>query len=108
MSTITLPTTTYEHVELDESGTPVISGTTMKVIELVMAQMAYGWSPEELHFQHPYLTLGQIYSALAYYWDHKEALDAEIERRWQWAERARREVGPSPLVAKLRAQGLLA
>jgi len=108
MSTITLPTTPYEHVQLDASGTPVISGTTMKVIELVMAQMAYGWSPEELHFQHPYLTLGQIHSALAYYWDHKEALDAEIERRWQWAERARREAGPSPLVAKLRAQGLLA
>lgn len=109
MSTMTLPTaTTYEHVELDESGTPVIAGTTMKVIELVMAQMAYGWSPEELHFQHPYLTLGQIHSALAYYWDHKEALDAEIQRRWQWAEQARREAGPSPLVAKLRAQGHLA
>jgi uncharacterized protein (DUF433 family) len=100
--------TTYEHVQLDASGVPIIAGTTMKVIELVMAQMAYGWSPEELHFQHPYLTLGQIHSALAYYWDHKKALDADIERRWQWAEQARREAGPSPLVAKLRAQGLLA
>ncbi len=34
----------------------------MKVVE----QKAYGWSAEELHFQHPYLTLGQIHSALAY------------------------------------------
>jgi uncharacterized protein (DUF433 family) len=42
----------------------------MKVIELVREQDAYGWSPEELHFQHPYLSLGQIHSALAYYWDH--------------------------------------
>ncbi len=35
----------------------------MKVIEIVLEKIAYGWSPEELHFQHPYLTLGQIYSA---------------------------------------------
>jgi hypothetical protein len=38
----------------------------MKVIELILEKSAYGWSPEELHFQHAYLTLGQIYSALAY------------------------------------------
>ena len=80
----------------------------MKVVQLVMAQLANGWSPEELHFQYPYLTLGQIYSALAYYWDHKAALAADIERRQQLAERARQESGPSPLAARLRAQGLLA
>ncbi len=50
-------------------------------VELVMAQMAYGWGPEELHFQHPYLTMSQIHSAFAYYWEHKEELDADIERR---------------------------
>ena len=99
--------TTYEHVQLEANGTPIVSGTTMKVVELVMAQMAYGWSPEELHFQHPDLTLGQIHSALAYYWDHKEELDADIERRWQYAEEARRKAGPSPLAAKLRTQGRL-
>ena len=99
--------TTYHHIHLDDAGTPIIAGTTMKVVELVMAQMAHGWSPEELYFQHPYLSLGQIHSALAYYWDHKEALDADIERRWRWAEQARQQAGPSPLAAKLRAQGLL-
>jgi len=99
--------TNYEHVQIDASGVPTIRGATMKVVELVMAQMAYGWSPEELHFQHPELTLGQIHSALAYYWDHQEELDADIQRRWQYAEDARRKAGPSPLAAKLRAQGLL-
>src|SRR5882762_7411425 len=99
--------TTYEHVQLDDNGVPIIVGTNMKVVELVMAQSAHGWSPEELHFQHPYLSLGQIHSALAYYWDHKEELDAEIERRGQYVEEARREAGPSPLANKLRDQGLL-
>jgi len=108
MSTPPAMDTTYEHVQIDANGVPIIAGTTMKVVELVIAQIAYGWSPEELHFQHPYLTLGQIHSALAYYWDHQEELDADIERRFQFAEQARREAGPSALVAKLRAQGLLA
>lgn len=108
MSKTFLPTMTYEHVQLDADGVPFVAGTSMKVVELVMAHMAHGWSPEELHFQHPYLTLGQIYSALAYYWDHKTELDADIERRWQWAEQARQQAGPSLLAAKLRAQGLLA
>jgi hypothetical protein len=31
------------------------------VVELVVEKMAYGWSPEEFHLQHPYLSLGQIY-----------------------------------------------
>jgi len=66
MSITPLTRITYEHVQIDAEGTPIISGTTMKVVELVMAQMAYGWSPEELHFQHPYLTLGQIHSALTH------------------------------------------
>ncbi len=107
MNITPVTSTTYEHVQVDTNGTPIISDTTMKVVELVMAQMAYGWSPEELHFQHPYLTLGQIYSALAYYWDHKEELDADIERRQRYAEEARRKAGPSSLVARLHAQGLV-
>jgi uncharacterized protein (DUF433 family) len=94
-------------VQLDERNVPIIAGTTMKVVELVMAQIAYGWSPEELQFQHPYLTMSQIYSALAYYWDNKEELDADIKRRGEYAEKLRQEAGESPFVARLRAQGLL-
>ncbi|MCI0577190.1 MAG: DUF433 domain-containing protein [Chloroflexi bacterium] len=100
-------TTSYEHIHLDDKGVPHITGTTMKVVELVMAQKAYGWSPEELHFQHPYLSMSQIHSALAYYWEHKDELDADIERRREFAEKSRQEAGPSQLAARLRDQGLL-
>ena len=99
--------TQYEHIALNKTGVPVIAGTTMKVVELVVAKEAYGWSPEELHFQHPYLTLGQIHSALAYYWDHADELDRDIERRLEFAEGMRRNNGPSPLVARLKSKGLL-
>ncbi|MBE9130139.1 MULTISPECIES: DUF433 domain-containing protein [unclassified Coleofasciculus] len=99
--------TEYKYVELDERNVPTVAGTTLKVVEVVMAQRAYGWSPEEFYFQHPYLSMSQIHGALTYYWDNKEELDADIQRREEYAEKMRQEAGESPFVARLRAQGLL-
>jgi hypothetical protein len=47
MSTITA------HIILDERGVAWIDDTNMKVIEVVLDKLAHGWSPEEIHFQHP-------------------------------------------------------
>jgi uncharacterized protein (DUF433 family) len=99
--------TRYEHIILNEAQVPLIAGTTMKVVELVLDHKAYGWSPEELHFQHPYLTLGQIYSALAFYWDHQEVLDQDIERRLQGIDQIRQGMKPTPLEARLKTKGLI-
>jgi uncharacterized protein (DUF433 family) len=101
---MSLVETRYEHIVLDDSGVPRILGTTMKIIELVLERSAYGWSPEELHFQHPYLSLGQIHSALAYYWDHQDELDQDIARRRSRIEELRRTTPTSSLVAHLKAQ----
>ncbi len=54
-----LSETRYEHIILNDAHVPMIAGTTLKVVELVLDHLAYGWSPEELHFQHPYLTMGR-------------------------------------------------
>ncbi len=43
-------TTRYAHIVLNDDHVPLIAGTTMKVVELVTAQHAHGWSPEELAF----------------------------------------------------------
>lgn len=99
--------TRYEHILLDEHGVARIAGTRTKVVGLVLDKLAYGWSPEEIHFQHPRLSLGQIYSALAYYADHRDELDRDIEDRLREVDRLRAEAGPSPLVERLRAKGLL-
>lgn len=100
-----LSETRYEHIMLNEAHVPMIAGTTMKVIELVLDHLAYGWSPEELHFQHPDLTLGQIHSALAYYWDHKAELDQDIERRLQVVDKLQRTMPSSSLAERLKARG---
>ena len=100
---LTSAKTEYEHVVLDEKGVPIIAGTSMKVIEIVLEKTAYGWSPEELHFQYPYLTLRQIYSALAYYWDHQDALDRDIERRLAFVNQTRQTTEQAPLITRLKS-----
>ena len=93
--------TRYEHIALNEDRVPGIVDTTIKVLE----RQAYSWSPEELHFQHPYLTLGQIHSALAYYWEHREQLDRDIQRRLERVERMRGEAEPFSLAERLKGRG---
>ncbi len=73
------------YIEIDERGTAWITGANTRVIEVVLDKLAYGWSPEETHFQHPHLSLAQIYSALAYYYENKANLDEEIEGEQQEA-----------------------
>src|SRR3979490_1102125 len=65
-------------IELDGNGVAWISGANTKVIELVLDKIAYGWSPEEIHFQHPQLSLAQIHAALTYYYENQSQLDAQI------------------------------
>lgn len=76
-----LTNTLYKHIVVNDEGVPMIEGTNMKVIELVLNHTIYGWEPDELQENHPYLTLGQIYSTLAFYWDHKDEVDQDIQRR---------------------------
>jgi len=101
---IDTPTQTqYMHIQL-QGNVPIIAGTTMKVVELVTSHLTYGWSPEELHFQYPHIALSKIYSALAYYWDRKQEIDTDIDRRLDYAEQMRLNAPPSPLQAKLHAR----
>ncbi len=85
---------------------PTIAGTTMKVVELALAHLAYGWSPEELYFQFPHLTLGIIHSALAYYWDHEQEFEKDIERRAASVKTLKNSLGEAPLVTKIKAYEL--
>lgn len=97
----------HPHIRLDARGVARIDDANVKVIEVVLDRLAYGWSPEEIHFQHPHLSLAQIHAALAYYYDHQAALDGEIAREEQRARALRRQPTESPLLDRLKARGLL-
>ena len=103
---MTIAATEYKHIQLDDRGTAIIAGSTMKVIELVTTHQVQRWIPEELQVEYSHLNLGQIYSALAYYWDHREILDAEIQRREAYVKQLEQQAPESPFVARIKAEGL--
>ena len=90
-------------IELDADGRPWIIGANTKVVEVVLDKMAYGWSPEEMHRQHSHLSMAQIHAALAYYYEHQDELDADIERQTRYVEELRAQQPDSPLRQRLRA-----
>ena len=95
------------HIHLDDRSVAWIDDTNVKVIEVVLDKLAHGWSPEEIHFQHPYLSLAQIHAALSYYYDRQEVFDARIEQDFEEVEAMAAQVSDSPLRKRLRAMGRL-
>lgn len=101
-----MPATAYAHITFDAQGRPTIDGTRFKVRMLVLSYLAHGRDPEELQRHHPVLSLAQIHSALAYYYDHREEMDREIAEGVEYAERLRAEQDESPGRRRLRELGL--
>ncbi len=79
----------FKHIIRDEAGRPWIKGTNLKVLELVLACQAYGWSAREYHLQHPSVSLAQVYAALAFYYAHQAEMDQAIREVLDWAEAER-------------------
>ena len=96
-----IATAPASHVHLDKSGVAWIDDTNVKVIEVIGEHLAHGEGPAELHLQHPHLSLAQIHSAFAYYFDHRDEIEAEIERRLRLVESLRAKAGNQPSRKKL-------
>ena len=97
-----MTTVTYPHIDLDAVGDPAIAGTNTKVILIAMDRLAHHWDANEIQRQRPHLTLGQIYSALAFYYDHEAEMNHIIERRLQRERKLLSGLGKSRVRAKLR------
>lgn len=70
---------------------PVVAGSDIKVSQIASEYEHLSMTPDEIVEAHPHLTLAQVHAALAYFYDHQEAIRAE------WDEGQR-------LVAELQAQ----
>src|SRR5688572_21797144 len=103
-----MTTVNYTHIEFAPDGTAYIAGTRTKVEEVVLDYLAHSWDANEIHRQHPHLSLAEIYSALAYYYDHRQEMDVIIEEGLRQVMAIQASL-PSPTIhLKLKALGLLA
>lgn len=62
-------------------GSPIIAGTRVRVLDIIIEYEYLGHSPDEIISAHPHLMLPQIHDALSFYYEHREELDQEIRLR---------------------------
>ncbi|SRR5258707_15891916 len=96
----------YPHIERRPDGKLWLIGTQTKVVEVALDRLAHHRDADEIQRQHPHLTLGQIHSCLAHYYDHQEEMDRIVEEQLRAIERLRGTEGGSVLRAKLKSKGL--
>ena len=66
-------------------GRPCIAGTSLEVAVIAIAKIMQGKSAEEIAADYD-LSLPQVYAALAYYYSHKDEIDATIQERRKLAQ----------------------
>jgi uncharacterized protein (DUF433 family) len=74
--------TAYVHITQTPGicgGRPRIDGHRIRVQDVAVEHERQALSPEEICHQHPGLTLAEVYSALAYFHDHRDEILADLE-----------------------------
>lgn len=60
-------------------GSPSVKGTRTTVANIA-GYYLMGFTPEEIQRELPHLSLAQVFDALAYYLDHRDMIDWELEQ----------------------------
>jgi len=101
-------TLSYPHIEKqDQQSAHLQRLPRIRVAQIVMDYIAYGWSVEEICRQHLYLTLAETHAAMGYYFDHQEEIDKEIRQEWQQVQENLVQTNRSPFYIRMKAKGLL-
>src|SRR5262245_39650833 len=59
-------------------GKPRIDGHRITVADVAVWHERMGMSPDEIVSNYPSITLSDVYSALAYYFENRERIDSDI------------------------------
>ncbi len=78
-----------EYIEIDGRGVAGLAGSRIKVQDLVACQRVNELTTEQLIAEFPELGPARVHAALAYYHDHTDLIDAEIEEGTRYADEMR-------------------
>jgi hypothetical protein len=99
--------TAYPHIVKDEgTAARLQSHPRTRVAMIVMDYLARGLGPEDIVRHYPYLKLSEVHSAMAYYHDHRDEIDAEIQAELDQLEQEAKTTPRSAIWLKLKANGL--
>ena len=82
-------------------GRARIAGHRIRVMDIVGWHEKRGYSPDEIVAMFPGITLADVHAALAYYFDHRDEIEADFRNDEKLAEFAKTH-HPSKLQEKLR------
>jgi uncharacterized protein (DUF433 family) len=68
-------------------GKPRIDGHRITVADVAVWHQRQGLSPDEIIDNHPSLTLSDVHAALAYYYENRQRIDADVLEGERLAER---------------------
>ncbi|MCD8488969.1 MAG: DUF433 domain-containing protein [Desertifilum sp.] len=101
-------TLSYPHIEKPENQPARLQRLPrIRVAQIVMDYLTYGWSVEEICRQHLYLKPAEAHAAMGYYFDHQEEIDREISQEWQQVQENLTPAVQSPFYTRMKAKGLL-
>lgn len=81
-------------------GKPCIAGTRIRVQDIYVWHELQGMSADEIVSRFPQITMGDVYAALAYYWDHRDEIQQQMRDETDFVEKMKQK-HPSPLKEKL-------
>jgi uncharacterized protein (DUF433 family) len=76
-------------------GEPHILGHRIKVRHIAVWHEEGGMSPAEIVATYPTLTLAEVHAALAYYYDHRDEIQAAIAEEESFIQELKSKSGPS-------------
>ena len=83
-------------------GQPCIAGTRIRVQDVFVWHELQGQSADHIVSRFPQLTMADVYAALAYYWDHRDEIQRDMQAESDFVTRLRQSPA-SPLAEKLAA-----
>jgi uncharacterized protein (DUF433 family) len=89
------------HISVDPrvcGGKPCVAGTRIRVWDIHVWHDLHGKTPEDIVADFPQLSLADVYAALAYYLDHQEELERRVKEDEAFADKLRREQGPTGII----------
>lgn len=72
-----------------------IAGTRVRVQDIVSDHERHGLSPEMIVREYSQLTLGQVHAALAFYYDHRDEVRADMKADEEFAQQAESTWSPN-------------
>ncbi len=83
-------------------GRPRIAGRRITVEHIAIWHERMGMSPDEIVYNYPSITLSDVHAALAYYFENRERINADILEGERYVQEMKAKFGPGPLQEQLR------